>query len=96
MIALNVPVEVPPLAVIKTVPPPLEREFPAASFPVRVTVTLLPEFTVAEETVKIEVLELITPGVTVIVGIAVVTDEPSMIAPSVVAVPAKAPVNVAV
>lgn len=71
-------------------------ELPAPSFAVRVSVTLLPELTVADETLSTEVHELIVPGVTVTVGIVVVTATPPIVALRVVAVPAKIPVRVAV
>ena len=90
------PVDDPPLDVIVTVAPPLESTFPAASFPVKVRVTALPDKTVEAETAKSEVLELIVPGVTVTVGIEVVTVTPPMVAAIFVALPAKTPVTVAV
>lgn len=90
-----VPVEVPPLRLNTTVAPPVVRLFPAASRACKVRVTVLPDCTVAEETETMDVAELIAPGVTVMVGMVVVTGVPPMVAAMVVAVPATRPVKVA-
>jgi hypothetical protein len=58
-------------------------------------VIVLPEITEAEETLIVEVVALIAPGVTVTAGSVEVTALPPTVAPIVVAVPATAPVNVA-
>ena len=91
-----VPVLVPPEAVKTTVAPPAVRLFPAASLAWSVSVTLLPEATVPLETLTVDVATDAGPGVTVTVGRVDVTAEPPMVAPTVVAVPATTPVNVAV
>jgi hypothetical protein len=63
---------------------------------VRVTVIVLPEFTVALETVTTEFAGENAPPVTVIVGRVVVTATVFTVAFTVVAVPAAAPVKVEV
>lgn len=90
-----VPVDVPPLRLNTTVAPPVVRLFPDASLACKVRVTVEPEFTVAEDTLIKEVLAEMPPGLTVTVGMVVVTGDPPMVAPIVVALPATRPVKVA-
>ena len=92
----NVPVLVPPELLNTTVEPPVVRAFPAASRAVSVAVIEEPDATVAAESVIEEFASEIAPGVTVTVGRVLVIALPPMMAPIDVAVPATAPVNVAV
>jgi hypothetical protein len=62
--ALKLPVEVPPLTEKATAAPPAVKKFPAASFALKVTVVVLPEFTVAAETDTKEVATERAPGLT--------------------------------
>jgi len=96
VVAPIVPVLVPPVAVNTTVAPPVDRLFPAASFACSVTVSALPDATVALATLTIDPAAEIAPTVTWTVGKVVVTAVPPTVAPIVVAVPATAPVKVAV
>jgi hypothetical protein len=91
-----VPVEVPPEREKATVAPPVERLFPEASRACNVTTTPDPEETVPEATVMTEFAGAIVPAVTVTVGEVVVTGVPPIVAPIEVAVPATAPVKLAV
>ncbi len=91
-----VAVLLPPFVVNKTESPPLETWFPFPSFAVNVSVIVEPEATVDAETEVTEVKTEADAGVTVIVGMELVTAEPPIAALSVVAVPASTPVNVAV
>src|SRR5437016_1419500 len=91
------PVLVPlPVPAKTTVDPPVVRLFPAASLACSVSVAAAPETTVALDTVTTDVAGDTTPGVTAIVGSVEVTGLPPIVAPMVVALPATAPVNVAV
>ena len=76
--------------------PPVVKLFPAASFACSVTVVDEPVTTEANDTPTVDVATEIAPGVTVTVGIAVVTATPPIVALIVVAVPDVTPVNVAV
>lgn len=96
VVAPTVPVLVPPVREKATVDPPALKLFPAASLAVSVRLILDPEATVLLDTEITEVTVEIVPGVTVIVGSVVVTGAPLIVAPMVVAVPAKTPVNTAV
>jgi hypothetical protein len=96
VVAPIVPVLVPPAAVNTTVEPPLVRLLPAGSLACSVSVTALPEATDPLETLTTDWAVEIAPTVTVTVGSDVVTATPPIVAPMVVAVPATAPVNVAV
>ena len=92
---LNVPL-LPPLPRPKpTVKPPLVCWFPAASLAVNVTVAVVPDTMLVEETDTMDWDRLTTPGVTVIVGKVEVTALPPMVAVMVRALPAVVPVNVA-
>lgn len=91
-----VPVLVPPDLVNAIVELPVEMLLPFASLAWSVIVTLDPEATVAEETDTVDWAAEIAPGVTVTVGIVVVTGVPPMVALTVVAEPAVTPVNEAV
>jgi hypothetical protein len=88
-----VPVDVPPVREKTTVDPPVVIKFPAASRAVKVRVISEPEITVGLETATVEVAIEIAPGLTVIVGRAVVIVEPLMVAFIVVADPESTPVN---
>ena len=90
------PVDVPPEFENVTIEPPEVSVFPAVSFAVNVSVTFDPERTVPFEAVITEVVLLGPPGVTVTVGIAVVTLTPPTVALTVVAVPDTIPVKIAV
>ena len=94
--AENTPVLVPPDFASATVAPPELSALPAASFVVTVTVTLLPEVTVPEETVMSDVVADAPPGVTVMVGIEVVMVAAAIVPENVFDVPASVPVKVAV
>lgn len=96
VVPLTVPVLVPPERENRTVEPPVLKLFPAASFAVKVRLTLEPEATVDAETEIKDVTVEILPGLTVIVGSVVLTAVPLTVAPMVVAVPARTPVNTAV
>jgi hypothetical protein len=74
VVALTVPLEVPPAAEKTTAEPPEFRGLLLESYVVNVSVTLLPEVTVDEETVRSEFAIDGVPGFTVIVGKIVVTD----------------------
>ena len=96
VVAEIVPVEVPPLRLKTMVDPPVVKLLPAASRAVRVRVAVEPEVTVPLETLTKEVAALITPGLTVTVGIVEVTALPPIVDAIVVADPLTKPVNVAV
>ena len=96
VVALIVPVELPPERLNTTVAPPTVIELPAASLACKVSVEVPPELIVALPTNICEVAELGPPGVTVTLGAAVVTLVPPILAVIVVAEPATAPVKVAV
>lgn len=89
------PVEVPPVNEKTTVCPPVVTAFPPASKVVNVRVTLPPDNTDEEDTVRIEVAVEGGPGTTVIVGLAVVTVTPLIVASISVGVPELMPVNTA-
>ncbi len=91
-----VPVLVPPDAVNATVAPPVVRLFPAASLACSVSVTALPEATVPDETLTVDLLVEAFPAVTVTVGSVLVTAAALIVAPMVVAEPAVTPVKLAV
>ena len=93
---LKVPVLEPPVRPNTTLKPVVERLLPAASRARSVTVTVLPEDTVPEDTVTREFAADRLPGFTVTLGKVDVTETPPMVPPIVVAVPATTPVNVAV
>ena len=91
-----VPLLVPPLRLNTTVAPPAGRLLPLASLVRSVSVRLLPEDTVALDTVTVDTASERLPGVTVIVGNELVIATPPTVAFTVVAVPAAMPVKVAV
>ena len=91
-----VPSLVPDPFVNVTVEPPAMSELPAASFVVSVRVTAPPTTTFAFETETTDVATDAAPGVTVNVGCVVVTAFPFSVAETARAVPAIAPVSVAV
>ena len=93
---LNVPVLVPPATAAVTTPPLVVRLFPAASFACTVTVTEDSETTLPEDTLSVVVVAEAGPGFTTIVGMVELTVNPLMVAFTVVAVPARTPVKVAV
>ena len=96
MTLLNVPLQPPlprPKAIVK---PPLLSWLPAASLAVNVTVAVVPDTMLVEETDTMDWDRLTTPGVTVIVGKVEVTALPPMVAVMVRALPAVVPVKVAV
>lgn len=90
------PVDVPPVRVNTTVDPPAVKLFPAASFAVKLRVTVDPEETVPLETEMTDWVGEMPPGMTVTVGKLVDTEDPPMVAWSVVAVPDRTPVKVEV
>jgi hypothetical protein len=92
---LNVPVDVPVELEKVIVSPPVVRVLPAISFACTVTVIPEPEATEVVEAVMTEVTGLAGPGSTVTVGKVVITELPAIVALMVVAVPARAPVKVA-
>jgi hypothetical protein len=75
-VAAMFPVEVPPICEKTTARPPVLNWFPAASFAVRVRLTVAPDATVPLDTEMIEFAKEIAPGVTVMVGIVLVTTDP--------------------
>src|SRR5690242_13043741 len=91
-----VPPLVPPVTVNATVDPPVVNALPAASRAVSVSVAVPPAPIVSLDTVTTDVAAEITPGVTVTVGGVEATGAELIVAPTVVAVPARTPVNVAV
>ena len=93
---LKVPVVEPPELPKTTVAPPTVIKLEAASRAVNVSVALLPDTTVALETARVDVAAEMAPGLTVMDGIVVLTLVPLIVAVMVVAVPARAPVKVAV
>jgi hypothetical protein len=95
VVAPIVPVLVPPEAVNTTVEPPVARLLPNASFACSVSVTALPDATVPLATLTTDPAVEIAPTVTWTVGSVVVTADPPIVAPIVVAVPAVNPVKVA-
>lgn len=90
------PVLTPPVWLNTTASPPVVRVLPAPSLAVKVSVTLLPEATELDERVIVDWATEIVPGVTLAVGFVVVIGAPPMVAPMLVAVPARTPVSVAV
>jgi hypothetical protein len=98
VVAPTVPVLVPPEAENTTVDPPVLRLLPAASLACSVSVTALPDATVPLDTLTTDPVAAveIAPGVTVTVGSVVVTATPPIVAPIVLALPAKTPVKIAV
>lgn len=98
VVPLKLPVETPPpvVRVNTTVSPPVGIKLLFASLAVRVTVTFDPEATVADDTVIKDVAGEIAPGSTSIVGEAVATNDPLIVARIVVGLPAVNPVKVAV
>jgi hypothetical protein len=96
VVALIVPVLVPPEAANTTVEPPVAKLLPAASFACSVSVTALPETTVPADTLTTDWVVEIAAGVTWTVGSVVVTATPPIVAPIVRAVPAAIPVKLAV
>jgi hypothetical protein len=93
--APKVPVLVPAPSVNATVAPPVVIAFPAASFSVAVTVVVAPAATVPVPTETVDCTGEGGPGVTVKVGMAVVTAAPSSAAAIERAVPAVVAVSVA-
>jgi hypothetical protein len=75
------------------VAPPEVSVFPAPSFAVSVAVTLDPDATVGAETASVDVAAEMSPGVTVIVGIAVVGATPLTVTTIGRAEPAMVPVK---
>lgn len=96
VVALIVPVEVPPEFEKTIVAPPLVTVLPAASLPVSVTTTPEPLATVLLATDTTELVAEIIPGKTDTVGKLVATGVPLTFALILVAVPAKTPVKLAV
>jgi hypothetical protein len=96
VVALIVPVLVPPEAVNTTVSPPVVRLFPAASFACSVSVTALPAATAPADTLTTDWLVELALGITVTVGMVLVTATPPIVAPMVVALPATIPVKLPV
>ncbi len=95
-VALIDPLLPPPDAVNTTVSPPVASRLPAASLARRCSVATAPDASVSVDAVTTDVAPAMAPGLTTIVGAAVDTGAPLIVAPIVVAVPAMAPVNVAV
>ena len=91
-----VPVLVPREAEKTTTSPPVVRLLPAASRVRSVSVEVPPETMVELETETCDVVVDAGPGSTAIDSDPDVTGFPSMVAPIVVGVPARTPVNVAV
>jgi hypothetical protein len=97
VVALIVPVLVPPLARNTTVRPPAIRLFPLASLAWSWRITVPPDATVPAETDTVDWLrETTVLGVTVIVGGVEVTAAPSIVETTVLGVPAVTAVKVAV
>ena len=92
----TLPPLVPPVTVNATVDPPAVNALPAASRACSVSVAVPPEPIVSLDTVMTDVAAEITPGVTATVGGVEATGAELIVAPTVVAVPARTPVNVAV
>jgi hypothetical protein len=90
-----VPVLVPPEAENTTAAPPAGRLLPPASFACSVSVTALPAATVGADALTTDVAVAAGPGFTVTVGSVVDTAAALMVAPIVVAVPARTPVKIA-
>src|SRR5262245_507949 len=86
----------PPDSVNATIAPPVVNALPAASRAWNVRVAGPPDPTVPLATETMEVTAEIAPGLTVIVGNVEATGAPSIVAWTVVATPARTPVNVAV
>ena len=91
----NVPVLEPLVTLNETEAPPARRLFPNASFACSDTDVDAPEATFDAPTVTREFTVEIAPGVTVIVGSVLLTDEPPIVAPIVVAEPDVVPEKVA-
>ena len=83
------------LFVKRTMLPPLVKKFPFASFAVSVSRVLVPEAIELVPTVTNDCAKEALPGITEIVGRALVMFKPPILAESVVAVPASTPVKVA-
>src|ERR1051325_115406 len=94
-VAPTVPVLAPPEKPNATASPPVATLFPAASLPRSFSVTLAPDATVSFEIVMTDPAGEIAPGETAIVGNGLVTADPLIVAPIVVAVPASRPVDTA-
>ena len=92
----NVPELAPPDLENATASPPEVSELPLASFADRVTVTLLPDTTLAEETLTRDWASDAPPGMTITVGKELVTAAPPTVAPIVVGEPETKPLKVAV
>ena len=90
------PVLVPPEMPNATVSPPLPSKFPAASRVVSVRVSMPPAATTLSETVTVDVTAEAGPGNTSIVGLAVVSGLPLIVALTESRVPARTPLNRAV
>src|ERR1041384_3558803 len=90
------PVLGPPLVLNTTAAPPVVRLLPAASLACRVSVTVPPDMIVPLDTDTTEVVAEAAPAVTVICGRTVLTGVALIVAPIVVGVPDRIPVNVAV
>ena len=78
--ALNVPLPVPLPSANATVKPPVVSLLPIASSACSVTVSVLPEITLADDTVTNDFERLTAPGVTVIAGAVEVTAVPPIVA----------------
>src|ERR1041384_2573245 len=85
-----------PLVLTTTAAPPVVRLLPAASLACRVSVTVPPDMIVPLDTDTTEVVAEAAPAVTVICGRTVLTGVALIVAPIVVGVPDRIPVNVAV
>ena len=96
VVAETVPVLAPPVFVKTTVWPPAIREFPLASFAVKVRVTAEPDATELAERETRDCESEGEPGVTVTLGALLVTGPPPIVAPIEVALPEVTPVKVAV
>jgi hypothetical protein len=94
--ALNVPVLLPEASANATVAPPTVRFAPVASRAISVTVVVVPLCTLADPIVIVDVVGETTALLTVMLGAAVVTAVPPMVAPIDRAVPAVLAVKVAV
>jgi len=92
----NVPLDPPPERLKLTAEPPVVRLFPEASLACKVTVEVAPAKITAGVTLTVDLAKLIDPAVTVTVGKAEVRAFPAIVAPILVAVPAKTPVKLAV
>lgn len=96
VVAVILPVEVPPERENTTVKPPAVKLLPLASLAVKVKLIEFPDKTVGLDTVTKDCDNENAPGLTVIVGKVEVMANPPTVALIVVAVPETTPVKVAV